>query len=473
MTQQGQNRRNVLKATAAAVTAASFGAASKAMAAGGDGKATLPGTGRRFHHVAETMPAGDLPPPDYARNMRLIGHTDQGGRSDGIQIMVYRGYAYIGHAFSKGFSVIDVRDPTNPKPVNYVAAPPNTWNIHLQAHDDLLLVIHGKDLLAQAAFADEHQYYKPDTDKFQAAATKSDTGSFSAGLAVFDISKPDAPRQIGFMPVKGDGLHRLWYVGGRWAYASALLDGFSDYLLITIDMADPTEPRLAGRFWLPGMNLAAGETPHWPLAQGRYGLHHGIVHGDTAYCSWRDGCLVVVDVSDRAAPKMITHKVWAPPYGGGTHNALPLPDRDLLVVVDEAVLDKQEDGLKLIWMFDNRQADNPISISSFPTPANADYKTIGGHFGPHNIHENRPGTFVSSDLIFATYQNAGVRVFDIRDQYHPVEVGALVPPPPAKMIDPRPNRPRVMQSVDVFVDRNGIVYSTDMNAGLYIMEYKG
>jgi hypothetical protein len=31
----------------------------------------------------------------------------------------------------------------------------------------------------------------------------------------------------------------------------------------------------------------------------------------------------------------------------------------------------------------------------------------------------------------------------------------------------------VMQSVDVFVDRNGIVYSTDMNAGLYIMEYKG
>lgn len=271
MTQQGQNRRNILKATAAAVTTASLGAANKAFAATGDGKPTL---ARPIHRVAETMPSADLPPPDYARNMRLIGHTDQGGRSDGIQIMVYRGYAYIGHAFSKGFSVIDVRDPTNPKPVNYVAAPPNTWNIHLQAHDDLLLVIHGKDLFAQAAFADEHQYYKPDTDKFQAAATKSDTGSFSAGLAVYDISKPDAPRQIGFMPVKGDGLHRLWYIGGRWAYASALLDGFSDYILITIDMADPTKPKLAGRFWLPGIDLAAGETPHWPLAQGRYGLHH-------------------------------------------------------------------------------------------------------------------------------------------------------------------------------------------------------
>ena len=124
MTQQGQNRRNVLKVTAAAVTAASLGAASKALAAAGDSKATLSRPGRPFHRAAETMPAADLPPPDYARNMRLIGHTDQGGRSDGIQIMVYRGYAYIGHAFSKGFSVIDVRDPTNPKPVNYVTAPP-------------------------------------------------------------------------------------------------------------------------------------------------------------------------------------------------------------------------------------------------------------------------------------------------------------------------------------------------------------
>jgi hypothetical protein len=474
MTPQGQNRRDVLKATAAAVTAASFGAAREASAAAGEVKPTLSRADRSFRRVAHsTASYGDLPPADYAHNMRLLGHTDQGGRADGIQIMVHRGYAYIGHIFSKGFSVIDVRDPTKPKPVAFLAAPPNTWNIHLQQHDDLLLVVHAKDLFAQAVFAEERQYYKPKTEEFQASATSTGPSNFSAGLAVYDVSKPEEPRQIGFMPVKGDGLHRLWYVGGRWAYASALLEGFSDYIMITIDMADPTHPKEAGRFWLPGMNLAAGETPHWPLANGRYGLHHPIVHGDTAYCSWRDGCLAVVDVSDRSAPKLITRKIWAPPYGGGTHNSLPLADRDLLIVVDEAVLDKQEDGLKLIWVFDNRQADNPISIATFPTPSNANYKAIGGHFGPHNIHENRPASFVSSDLIFATYQNAGVRVIDIRDQYHPVEVGALVPPPPAKLVDPRPNRARVMQSVDVFVDKNGILYSTDMNAGLYIMEYNG
>ncbi|MBV8703622.1 MAG: hypothetical protein JO118_07915, partial [Acetobacteraceae bacterium] len=57
------------------------------------------------------MASKELLTPTYARNMRLLGHTDQGGRADGVQIMVRRGHAYVGHIFSKGFSVIDVRDP--------------------------------------------------------------------------------------------------------------------------------------------------------------------------------------------------------------------------------------------------------------------------------------------------------------------------------------------------------------------------
>ncbi len=48
--------------------------------------------------------------------MRLIGHSDQGGRPDGVQLMVHRGFAYIGHMVSQGFSIVDVRDPKNQKP---------------------------------------------------------------------------------------------------------------------------------------------------------------------------------------------------------------------------------------------------------------------------------------------------------------------------------------------------------------------
>ena len=35
----------------------------------------------------------DLPQPDYARNMRIVGHSDQGSRPDGVQVMVHRGFA--------------------------------------------------------------------------------------------------------------------------------------------------------------------------------------------------------------------------------------------------------------------------------------------------------------------------------------------------------------------------------------------
>src|ERR1700752_577242 len=110
------------------------------------------------------MTADGLPKPDFARNMRLLGYSDQGGRADGVQIMVHRGYAYVGHIFSKGFSVIDVRDPAAPKPVASIEAPPNTWALHLQSHEDLLLVVNAKDMFAQPELEDEKKYYKGKTD---------------------------------------------------------------------------------------------------------------------------------------------------------------------------------------------------------------------------------------------------------------------------------------------------------------------
>jgi hypothetical protein len=40
-------------------------------------------------------------------------------------------------------------------------------------------------------------------------------------------------------------------------------------------------------------------------------------------------------------------------------------------------------------------------------------------------------------------------------------------------MDHRPNRARVIQSADVFVDKDGLIYSTDYNAGLFILAYDG
>ncbi|WP_062227666.1 LVIVD repeat-containing protein [Aureimonas frigidaquae] len=403
--------------------------------------------------------------------MRLISQSDQGGRADGIQVMVENGFAYVGHLFSGGFSVVDVRDPRNPKPAGFHPAPPNTWNVHLQVADNLLLVIHGKDVFADAAFADEASYYKAAAGSALGTVAPKAERDWDAGLAVYDISTPGHPRRIGFMPVSG-GIHRIWFTGGRWAYVSALLDGYTDFIFMTVDMSEPANPREAGRYALPGMHQAAGETPSWPPSR-KYGLHHAIVSGDIAWGAWRDAGLVVMDVADRASPQLITHVNWSPPFQGGTHNCLPLTERGLLVVLDEAVLDDYEDGLKNIWIFDVKNPANPLPLSTLCAPADAPYPTKGAHYGPHNLHENRPGSFVSDTLIFSTWQNAGVRVHDISDATQPREVGALVPAPPRQMMDKRPGKKPIIQSCDIFVAADGLIYVTDYNAGLSIMEYQG
>ncbi len=119
----------------------------------------------------------------------------------------------------------------------------------------------------------------------------------------------------------------------------------------------------------------------------------------------------------------------------------PAAGRDLLVFADEGISDNGADQVKYTWVLDVRVPANPVSISTFPTPSEADYCAKGAHFGPRNLHENRPGSFVSERLVFATYQNAGVRVFDLADPSVPGEAAAFVPPAPARMFDRRPGRP--------------------------------
>jgi hypothetical protein len=399
-------------------------------------------------------------------NMRFIGYSDQGGRPGGTQIMVHRGHAYIGK--NEGVSILDVRDPRKPRQVNFLDGDINSWHIHLQTHDDLLLVIDSVDFYMVKP--DERDYYGKSVPGVRSALYGERGKDFAAGMRVYDLSDPAAPRRIGYLPVEGCGLHRIWYDGGRYAYASALLDGYTDHILLIIDMADPAHPVEAGRWWLPGMWAAGGEEPTWT---NRVALHHAVVRDGIAYGGWRDGGLTILDVHDPASPRLLAHRNWCPPYGGGTHSCLPLHDRGLLVVADEAVLDNCADGLKYTWVFDIREPTNPVSISTLPTPREQDYPAHPGHFGPHNLHENRDGSFVSSDRIWATYQNAGLRLFDITDPYRPGELGYFVPPPPERMTERRKNRPRATHTADVFVDARGLAYITDYNAGVYITEYTG
>jgi len=402
-----------------------------------------------------------------ANNVRFLSRCDQGGRPDGVQVIIHKGHAFIGHMFSDGYSVVDVRDSLNPKTVAFVAAPKNTRSHHLQIHGDILLAVNGPNIWAMQQYASQADYYARSL-----ADSVQTEQPFGAGLRVFDVTQPAKPREIAFLHMPGFGAHRIWWVGGRYAYASVHFDGYIDHTLAIIDVSDPVKLALAGHWWLPGMHRAGGEKP--PASFGkRTALHHLISAGNVGYAAWRDGGFTIHDLSDPKNPKLLSHRNFSPPFAGGAHTPLPLPNRKLLVLADEATSANCANGLAYTWVIDVRDPESPVSVATLPTPAEEDFCKKGAKFGPHNLHENRPGSMQTEDLIFATYHNAGLRIYDVRNPFEPKQTGYFVPPPPERIVDQRPNPAKVIQSCDVYVDPNGVMYMTDTNAGLYILQYEG
>ena len=409
----------------------------------------------------------DIPPEGLGIGIRHLSYSDQGGRPDGVQVMLHRGYLYVGHMFNDGVTVLDARDPRALKPVHFFTTAPNTRTHHLQVAEGLMLLANGANIVRMQSYDSTRDYFENTL-----ADSLTNRKPFRAGLSIFDVdTNPAEPREIAFLEMPGIGVNRLWWTGGRYAYVSAHFDGFTDHILCLVDLVDVTSPEIVARWWLPGMHRAGGETPTAPQGK-RDALHHMIVAGTRGYAAWRDGGLTIHDVSDAANPRLLSHVNWSPPYPGGTHTALPLPQRELVVVADESNADFCAKGLFYTWIVDARAAENPVPIATLPTPTGLDFCAMG-NFGPHNLHENRPGSFVSEEIVFATYHNAGVRVFDIRDQYRPHEIASWVPPMPQRMLDPRPRVARNALTCDCYVTPDGIIYASDWNLGLNVLEYRG
>lgn len=405
-----------------------------------------------------------IPAEGIGRGIRHLSHSDIGGRPDSVQVMFNRGHVYVGHMFSNGVTILDAADPRQLQPVGFFSAGDNTRTHHLQVAEDLLLLANGANILAMQSYDDMRSYYENNP-----VDSITNRKVFRSGLSIHDISNPAEMREIAFLEMPGLGINRLWWPGGRYAYVAAHFDGFTDTILAIVDLNNITRPEIVSRWWLPGMNRAAGETP----TQGegrRVALHHMITAGNRGYAAWRDGGLTIHDISDPTNPKLISEINWSPPFPGGTHTALPLPGRNLVVVADEANAENCAKGIFYTFVVDVRAEDKPVPISTLPTPGERDFCALGT-FGPHNLHENRPGSFQSEEIIFASYNNAGVRVFDISNAFEPREIAYWVPPTPDRMIDPRPNVTLAAKTADVYVRPDGLMYVSDWNAGLNVLQY--
>jgi hypothetical protein len=363
-----------------------------------------------------------------------VAHHDLAGHGDGMQVLREGDALYVGHNGPSGMgtSILDVSDPSSPELVAQWPAPAHTHTHKVQIADGLLLVNH---------------------EKFP-MGPKPAPGPHSAGLALYRLDDPLAPEQIGFWESTGRGVHRVTYTGGRYAHMSAIPEGFSDRIWLVLDLADPAAPVEIARWWIAGLWEAGGETPVWPEGE-RFAAHHALVDGDRAYLGFDDANMVVLDVSDWTAPRQVGHVTWD---GGSTHTCLPLRSLGLVAVTDEQTKDGPGAAQRLIRLVDPA-AERVISVLPPPDPA---YDARELRFGPHNLHENRAGSYRSERLLFATYFNAGLRVYDVADPASPREVAHWVS-------EPAPGQ-GAAQANDLFVDDDGLVWVTDrVGGGIFVL----
>ncbi len=393
------------------------------------------------------------------KNLRLISHHDLNGYGnigEGIGIQQLPGgrrVMYLAHESQpKDITTVDVSDPANPRVINQTDLPhPDMRSNSLAVVDNLLLVA--------------YQTARP--------------GMTPAGMGIYDISVPEEPNQIGFFDTSGPGsrgVHCLWCVDGQYAHLSTgaadskPTNPKDDQFYMIVDISNPAKPTETGRWWLPGTQESDTEDPptRHPQFDAGFRLHNANVYPqrpDRAYLGYIDGGFIILDISNMSQPQVVSHVDYHPPMTGFTHTVVPLFDRQLLVVSEEAIGSGDcADWPKLVWIVDASVESNPVMLSTLPMDKEK-YCGRPGRYGAHNVHENQPlpTSYVSETLVYCTFFNAGLRVHDISDPFRPEEIAYFVPPVPDGAPANGVN--------DVYVDENQLIYTVDrIKGGLYILE---
>ncbi len=401
----------------------------------------------------------DPPPgPWKARNLRVVGYSEVNRRPPfklAIQQVNGRWLLYMGHLWDRGWTIMDVTNPRDPRVLSFIPGPANTWTIQMDVEEGKMVT--ALERIPPGWGGDPSQ---PNDE----------------GVLIWSLADPIHPALLGQFKTGGSGTHRDGYFGGKYVHLAAGMPGYSGNIYLIIDISDPAHPVEAGRWWVPGQWVAGGERPVPSVSL------HGppYVQGNLAYVPFGAAGLVILDVSNPAQIKKVGQLPFTPPFLGniGAHSALPLPNRNLALVNSESIREDCNEPLNLASVVDISNPANPTLLALMPLPVPPrglpykDFCQKGGRFGPHNInhHHHSPFTDHSDTLAYLTYFNAGLRVYDISEATLPKEIAWFLPPDPVHRYGPQPVGSFVEQTEDVLVDTRGYIYVTNKNQGLWILK---
>jgi hypothetical protein len=425
-----------------------------------------------------------------ALNMEVVGRHDLGGRGFNGDVWQHENHAYVGHwgfadwavgnsrfcpsAPNNGVAVIDVADPARPTRVATLQNAPGTSAEDVVVFTQQSGPMAGHDIAASGIQWCGGGRHDPDAVR---------------GLQLWDVTDPAEPVALGFYDsgccTRGVHEFEVEYradLGRTFAYATVPAGSYPDSLTPSglrdaagkgdfrlIDITDPNDPvevstwkvqQAGGPFAAQGCD-----------ADGNYG--HGAepsADGTRVFLSYWDSGYVELDVTDPAQPVYVTRAAYPADADGDAHSSQYDDARQLLFSADEDFCKASgpgiEPGFGYLRVWDFSDPGNVTQIGSYRTPRSAGTDDQGA--GDFVIHNN----FLVGTTLYTSWYTDGVRVIDVSNPRAPTEVAYFVPPATANPVKPsqRGVLTNTAQVWGVVVDEDGLVYASDMNSGLWILQ---
>lgn len=351
------------------------------------------------------------------------------------------------------------------------------------------------------------------------------------GIAFYDLSNPYIPRFLGRidLPVgrKADGTYtnaggvHHGFFDGRYAYLGAEEDGYIGAHLVIVDAQYPEDPKIVGRWWIPGQKTPEEDTtrnstaidPQTGLQKGwipqggfkpihtdeKTGLltkdvtFHYIdvrrIEGkDIVFIAWHEAGLVILDVTDKRSPKFLSRFDYLTPsfqaadrlpgaqddYAGCVEQNSPTWSGDR-VACGNSHSGKLVPGTNILWMtdeyftlpyghlrlFDVSDLTKPKLLSHFLLPQTTDNTvTYSKRTGSTHL-----GNTWGKDLLFLAWYGLGVKAINISNPALPCLVGSYS----YEINDGQGGQ----ATYDVIFDHQGNMAVSDSVDGVRVLRYTG
>lgn len=438
---------------------------------------------------------------DQASNMALVGYDDLQNRSAYQPVIHHQGnrwIAYIGlhggealnpltgRVEPNGTAIVDVTDPARPRFIYHV--PGLSGGTGEAGGAQMVRICSG---LAGDDPARTHMLRTLGNQ----------------GHEVWDVTNTSAPTLVSTIVTGLDTTHKNWWecdTGVAYLVSFLRAEGWRSRGVKIYDLSDPANPRFIRDFGLVGQEPGStGQTV--PVD-----LHGPIRTGNRVYFGYgtsRDGVMQIVDrekllTGDPSAadPFAPTRENLLYPQisrldtssSGGAHTTFPVlgvpilgfannsegRTGDFVVLVNESTQNECFESRKMMYMIDITIETRPFGIANFQVPeSSGDFCARGGRFGAHSSNESFTPIYYGR-MMFIAYFNAGVRAVDIRDPYHPTEVGYFIPATTEKTdvrcVTTTGSCKVAIQTNNVEVDDRGYIYIVDRaNTGMHILELTG